>query len=407
MAQQQRPLAFLCIATYHKGMEFLRACKQAGNIVYLVTDKKLEHKEWGRENIDEIFYLENNTNTRENLENMVLGISYIMRSRYIDRIVSLDDFDVEKGALLRETFRIDGMGITTSQYFRDKLAMRMRAKSAGILVPPFSALFHDETITEYLKSVEGPWVIKPRSEASAAGIKKVHNLDEAWQVIHSLGNTRHNYLIEQFKPGDVFHVDGLFQEGKVIFDNASRYVNPPMEVAHQGGIFRSVSMPKDTADDKALKALNVEVMNAFRMQTSAFHSEYIKSREDGKFYFLETSARVGGANLVEMVEFATGINLWREWVNMETALATGKKYKLPKTSFSPAGIIVSLSRYEYPDMTPFDDDEIVWKMEKEQHIGLIVKAKKAERVMELLEKYTTMIRNDYHASAPSPDKPTD
>jgi hypothetical protein len=50
-----KELTFLCISTYFKGNEFLRACKQAGNRVFLLTNKKLEHRPWAREAVDEFF----------------------------------------------------------------------------------------------------------------------------------------------------------------------------------------------------------------------------------------------------------------------------------------------------------------------------------------------------------------
>jgi hypothetical protein len=57
-----------------------------------------------------------------------------MKSNQVDAIVALDDYDVEKTYLEPQ---IDGMGQTTGRYFRDKLAMRMRAKSCGISIPAF------------------------------------------------------------------------------------------------------------------------------------------------------------------------------------------------------------------------------------------------------------------------------
>ncbi|RYU97742.1 ATP-grasp domain-containing protein [Emticicia agri] len=397
---------FLCICTYYKGVEFLKACKAEGNTVYLLTNKKLESKAWPWESIDETFYLENIDNTFDTYSNIIKGLAHLMRAKKIDRIVALDDFDVEKAALAREHFRIPGMGQTTARYFRDKLAMRVQALSAGINVPPFSPLFHDVDITEYLNTTAAPWVIKPRSEASAAGIKKVHSFQEAWDTIHSLGEERHNYLIEQFKPGDVYHIDALTVGGKVIFSRCSQYLNTPFEVAHGGGIFRSVTVEHESKDEKALKKLNEQVMKAFGMKFSASHTEAIKCHEDGKFYFLETASRVGGANLAEMVEYSSGINLWREWAKIETAIATGGTYELPPVDDYYSGIIISLSSHQWPDYAPFNDPEIVWKMNEEYHVGLIVRSKKRERVMELMEKYAIMIRDlGYHASAPAPDKP--
>ena len=45
-------------------------------------------------------------------------------------------------------------------------------------------------------------------------------------------------------------------------------------------------------------------MKAMGLLRGVSHTEFIKSKADGKFYFLETSARVGGANLAELVEAA-------------------------------------------------------------------------------------------------------
>lgn len=399
-------MKFLCICTYFKGVEFLKSCKAEGNTVYLLTNKKLESKAWPWESIDETFYLENIDNTFDTYSNIINGLAHVMRTKKIDRIVALDDFDVEKAALAREHFRISGMGQTTARYFRDKLAMRVQAQHAGINVPPFSPLFHDLDITEYLQSTSAPWVIKPRSEASATGIKKVHSFQEAWDTIHSLGDERHNYLIEQFKPGDVYHIDALTVGGKVIFSSCNQYLNTPFEVAHGGGIFRSVTVQHDSKDEKALKKVNEQVMKAFGMKFSASHTEAIKCYEDGKFYFLETASRVGGANLAEMVEYSSGINLWREWAKIETTVATGEAYELPPVDNYYSGIIISLSSHQWPDYSPFNDPEIVWKMNDEYHVGLIVRSENRERVLALMEKYAIMIRDlGYHASAPVPDKP--
>ena len=172
------------------------------------------------------------------------------------------------------------MGQTTARYFRDKLAMRVKAEDSGIPVPAFSSLFNDEEVNEYAKKVSPPWVVKPRSEASATGIKKVNSVEELWEVINGLGEHRHSYLIEQFKPGAVFHVDALTADGKVKFARVSQYLNTPMEVAHGGGIFRSHVVSFGSPEDKALQKLNAEVMKAFGMQFSASHTEFIRCNDD-------------------------------------------------------------------------------------------------------------------------------
>ncbi|WP_426430551.1 ATP-grasp domain-containing protein [Winogradskyella sp. HB-48] len=395
----KKALNFLCISTYFKGEDFLRSCKAQGNNVFLLTKKKLEFEAWPWEAIDEVFYIED-----WNQNDITKGIAYTFRTIKFDRFVALDDFDVEKVALLREHFRMPGMGRTTAHYFRDKLAMRVKAKSEGVNVPEFTDLFHNDDINAYADTVSPPWLIKPRLEASATGIKKIHSKEELWQVINNLGDERDNYLVEKFAPGDVYHVDGLNVDGKVKFSRVSKYLDTPFEVAHGGGVFRSASCEIGSKTEKALQKMNADVMKAFGMKFGASHTEFIQSKATGELFFLETSSRVGGANLAEMVQYASGINLWAEWAKIEDANLRQIAYKLPKVKNQYAGIVVSLSRFEHPDTSSFTDKEIVWRMNKPWHIGLIVVSDSSERVMDLLNNYTQRIANEFHASAPAPDK---
>lgn len=405
LSVMQKP-SFLCIASYFKGNDFLRGMKSAGATVYLLTSKRHEDKAWATDAIDEIFYVQENEENEWNMDDVIAGMAWMMRSKRVDRIVALDDFDVEKAAQLREYFRIPGMGQTTAYHFRDKLAMRIEARDAGIPVPGFTALFNDEQIGEFTRNFPGPWIVKPRGQASATGMKKVHSESELWEHLNSLGDKRHQYLVEQFKPGDVYHVDALTLGGKVIFARASRYLSTPFEVAHGGGIFRSATVPFGSDDDKKLLKINADVMHAFGMMYSASHTEFIKVHETGEIVFLETSSRVGGAHLAEMVEASSGINLWKEWAILEVAVATGTEYKLPAVRNNHAGIIVSLTRQEWPDTGNFNDPEIAWRMQSmSYHIGLIVQSDSEERILSLLDDYAQRVQSDYHASAPAPDKP--
>src|SRR4029077_12585173 len=88
------------------------------------------------EAIDEMFYMPDTDRTWDRTD-LFKAISYVARHREIERIVALDDFDVEVAAALREHLRVPGMGESTVRYFRDKLSMRMKAQEAGIPVPEF------------------------------------------------------------------------------------------------------------------------------------------------------------------------------------------------------------------------------------------------------------------------------
>lgn len=387
---------FLCISNYFKGADFLINLKKLGNKVYLVTSEKLKDKPWPHQHIDEIFYMEGQ-DVDWNLEHLLLGVGNFMKSTKIDAIVALDDYDVEKATYLRENLRIDGMGQTTGRYFRDKLAMRMRAKSCGIPIPAFCSLFNDHDINTFAETIEAPWVLKPRSEASATGIIKIHDKESLWININEMGNNRFKYLLEQFKPGDVYHCDSLISDRKVIFSLTSKYLATPMEISQDGGVFRSANIKYNSEDDIAIKKLNEQVMKGFGLKHGAAHTEFIKSNEDGQIYFLETSSRVGGAHLAEMVAEASNINLWKEWAAIENGLVKADKYVLPKVKKGYAGIVLTLSKFQHPNLSSFLDPEVCFKVPLEYHAGLIIKSDNQQRVLELLEDYDNRLANDFTA----------
>mgnify|MGYP005751504703 FL=1 len=393
---------FLCISNYFKGNAFLTALKKQGNRVFLVTTEQLKDKPWAFEYIDEVFYMPGQ-DLDWDMDLLLKGVGGLMKDHKIEAIIALDDYDVEKAAFLRENLRIPGMGQTTGRYFRDKLAMRMRAKDAGIRVPAFSSLFNNEDINHFADTVPAPWVLKPRSEASAHGIIKVHDKDTLWQKIDELGENRVYYLVEQFKPGDVYHADGLQVDGKNLFLTVSKYLATPMEISQGGGIFRSANIKYGSDDDKAIRKVNDQIMKAFGLKNGASHTEFIKCREDGEIYFLETASRVGGAHLAEMVEAATDVNLWAEWAKIEDAVAKGNKYQLPKVKKGYAGIILTLSPFEHPDLSGFDDAEVCFRVPLEYHAGLIVKSPKQERVMQLLDSYADRFSREFSTSAAAPE----
>ena len=389
---------FLCISCEYKGAEFIEQAAAMGHRVYLVTSEQTRDDPWPFDLLSDVYYMPEKDGRLWNLDVLKQGVAHIMKSVKIDRMIALDDYDVMKVAFLREEFRMPGMGQTTARHFYDKLAMRIEAEHAGLPVPGFSSLFHDNDINHFLNNSRGPWFVKPRSDAGTLGITKVHDLEEFWRHAETLGDDRHKYLIEEYTPGSVFHVDSLSHNNKKLFTRASEYLTPPFNVAHGGGIFQSCTLDKDDAVAKKLVKLNNDVLNAFGMKHGASHSEYIIS--EGKIYFLETSARVGGANLSVLVEKATGINLWREWARIESAVLSDTKYELPDVRQDNGGIIASLSRHERPDYSLYNDPEIVWRLDKSHHIGFVFAHEQRERILEILNKYSNIIATDFHASVP-------
>ncbi|HYM77861.1 MAG TPA: ATP-grasp domain-containing protein [Candidatus Dormibacteraeota bacterium] len=395
-----RPLTFLCITTYEKGQEFMRECKRQGCRVILLTAEKLRDADWPRESLDETYYLPEEIPVAD----IVKAVTHLARNEKLNRIVALDEFDMETAAAVREHLRIPGMGLTTMRYFRDKLAMRMRALDRHVRVPDFVPAVNHDDIRYYLDHVPGPWVLKPRQEASAIGIKKIHAAEELWPVLEQLGDKQSTYLLEKFVPGDVYHVDSVVSENEVVFANVSKYGKPPMNVAH-GGVFTTFTVPRGSEDDAALRAINRDLIAALGLVRGVAHAEFIRAHADGNFYFLECAARVGGAYINEMVEAATGINLWREWARIEVAGGDGS-YVLPPVCEDYAGVILSLARQEDPDTSSYSDPEVHLRIKKHHHAGLVLKSSDPQRIPTLLEVYARRFAEEFLAVEPPRDKPT-
>lgn len=389
----------LCVATYFKGEAFLIRAKEEGCHVILLTAASLLNDPWPRTHIDEVFGLTNHNDRRAVLN----GVSYLCRDRMIDRVVALDDFDVETAAHIREHLRMKGLGDSDARLYRDKLAMRVRAREAGVRIPAFTGILHYEHVRDFLARVPPPWLLKPRGEASAIGIQKHDDADAVWRAIDALGDNQSFYLIEQMVPGDLYHVDSLMADGKVAFACPSRYHRPLFDVYHGGGAYATRTLPADRPEYAALLRANEQLLTGFGYDRGASHTEFMRAHADGEFYFIETSARVGGANTAEMVEAATGINLWGEWAKLEAEY--DKPYVVPPCKRRHAGTIISLARQDKPDTTAFTDPEIVYRLDKRQHVGFVVASDSSERVDDLLEQYIERIRRDFLMILPASERP--
>jgi len=398
---ENRPLTILCVSSYEKGQEFLRTSKAIGCRVLLLTVEKLRDADWPRDSIDEMFFMPEELTVKE----LINAVSFVARSQPIDRIVALDEFDMENVSALREHLRIPGMGLTTVRYFRDKLAMRARAQEVGIAVPEFVPVLNYDALREFMARVPAPWLLKPRSQASGIGMKKIHEPSELWPWLDQLGDRQSTYLLEQFVPGSVYHVDSVASEREVVFAEAHAYGAPPLETSHQGGVFTTRTLPRDSPEVKTLLDINRKVLDELGFLRGVTHAEFLKAHADGKFYFLEVAARVGGAYISDVMEAATDINLWREWARLE--VGAGKQpYHLPPTSHDYAGVIVSLARQERPDTSAYNDPEIVHRITKYHHAGFLLKSPRPERIEELLDSYSKRFQADFLAMQPVPERPS-
>jgi biotin carboxylase len=394
----------LCIASFFKGNDFIREAAAQGTRVVLLTREKLLGENWARESLDELLALPGKTSVSAYL----MAATHIARTRRITRVVALEEYDIVTAAHLREHLCVPGLGATTARCFQDKLAMRARGRVLGLPQPEFVQLLNYEAIDQFMKSNSPPWMLKPRIGASSMGMRKLSEPEAVWSAIRELDRREalHErsdfHLLEKYEPGNVYHVDSLIVAGKIVFTNVAQYGAPPFDIA-RGGVNTSGTVPYAAKTRKDLLALNARLLPGFGIDRGVTHAEFIERSEtkpaQDRFYFLEVAARVGGAFTAETMEAATGINFWREWAKIESATKE-KPYRLPKTRKEYGGIAMSLARQESPDTSAYDDSEIVLRVVKPNHVGLIIRTKRHQRMIELLDQYVARFNHDFTAVVP-------
>jgi biotin carboxylase len=392
----------VCIASDFKGNDFLEECQNAGWHTTLVTREKLLDEPWVWTSLNNVKTVPNDAK----VEDYIRAATNVAGSQPVHRVVGLDEFDQLTASMTREHLQLGGMSTSQTLRFRDKLTMRNIASAHGIACPEFIGAFNSAAINEYLDRVPAPWIVKPRNEVSAFGIRKCETKDEVWAQLTDLDgrNTWRDhpsqYQIERFIAGDVYHVDSIVNDGKILASGISKYGKPPFSVTHGGGVFTTSTVPYKSKERKELEKINEQLLNAFNYQKGVAHAEFLHSEADGKFYLLEVACRVGGAYIANVHDYACGFNLWREWAKLEIATPENP-YKLPKLRKEFAGVILSLANSDEPDSSAYNDTEIVYRVIKKQHVGLIVCAKKHERVQELLESYSVRFIQDFTVVAPA------
>jgi biotin carboxylase len=271
-------------------------------------------------------------------------------------------------------------------------------------VPAFVGLLHHAEIHAFTSEVPAPWMLKPRTEASSTGIRKIHTPEQLWKEIEALGDRASHFLLERYLPGAVHHVDSIVIDGEVVFSEVHRNGIPPFDVSHGGGVFSTFTVERGSPDEQALQELNRKVLERFGLRRGVTHLEYIQGSEDGRMYFLEAGARVGGAHVADVVEAATGINLWAELADIEID-RDAAPYRLPPRRAEYGGLVQSLARSERPDLSAYNDPEVTGTIEDRYHAGIVVRSPEPRRVRELLDAYARRFAHDFLAVMPHYELP--
>ena len=230
--------------------------------------------------------------------------------------------------------------------------MRVKAQDHGLPVPGFVHVLNDDRIREFCARVPPPWFLKPRHQAGAIGIRKISTEDELWAASKRSATPARTILLEPSSLATSFTSTRSSLSARSSWRSRARYGTPPFDVSHSGGVFTTRLLDPGGARATEVLALHERRACSSSVSCAACRTPSSSAAADGRFYFLETAARVGGAHIAELVEAAAGFNLWPEWAKIEVAGAKSP-YAPPTPRRDHAGLLVSLARQSSPDLSAY------------------------------------------------------
>ncbi|MCX0242535.1 ATP-grasp domain-containing protein [Streptomyces drozdowiczii] len=218
-----------------------------------------------------------------------------------DLVVALSEYDLLPAARVREALGVPGPRVADVLPTRDKVVMKAAVAAAGLRTPRYAPLAR-----ALASGVEwtGRTVLKPLAGASSEGVTAYPTVREALDAVRggAVAVDVDDHEVEEFVEGDVVHVDGVLADGRPLAVQASRYVGTCLGYA-QGAPLGSlqVDTPPATVD------FTLACLRAVGITEGPFHLEAIETA-DGPV-FLEVGARVGGADVSDTFELATGVHM--------------------------------------------------------------------------------------------------
>lgn len=249
---------------------------------------------------------------------------YLNKYGTLDWVESHNEFWLELQADLRSHFNIPGLQASQIHEIKRKSEMKKIYKKAGMRVADGELVTDLQAALKFIEKVGYPVIAKPDTGVGAEGCHKIHNELELFMFFEDKPHA--DYLMEEFIHGSLCSFDGLTnQQGKIIYHTVHMYNIGVEELRrHKGeGFYYSlIDIPPELED------IGRKTVAAFPVKASFFHLEFFKTK-DG-YIPLEVNIRPPGAFIFDMCNFASDIDLYKQWcevlLNNPSEMNHQKKY---------------------------------------------------------------------------------
>jgi len=182
-----------------------------------------------------------------------------------------------------------------------EVAQQLRPVLSGQLLVTIAAGIRTQDLSRWLGGYSRVVRVMPNTPALVrAGVSALYAMPEV--------------SVEEFIEGSEFTYDAVTIDGKPVFESVTQYHPPPL----QGRTLEWISPAQITLRDPYIPAtqcgvaLGRQVLEALHMGTGFAHMEWFKNRR-GEAVFSEIACRSGGGKLMDALNFANDIDIYREW----------------------------------------------------------------------------------------------
>ena len=247
-------------------------------------------------------------------EGAVLAALHGLRQHaQIDQVECLWEPYMILAARIREVFGLPGLTVAQTVPFRDKERMKQAIDAAGIRTPRHASTTTVAGVWEAAERIGYPLIVKP---IAGAGSADTYRVDSATELAEVLPFLRHvpEVSVEEFVDGEEFTYDTVCAGGEVLFENMLWYRPRPLQMKMHEWIspvsiaLRDISVPHLAAG----RTMGREVIAALGFQTGFTHMEWYR-KADGEAVFGEIGARVAGARIADLINYATDGDVYAAW----------------------------------------------------------------------------------------------
>ena len=263
------------------------------------------------------------------------------------------DFAVVCINYVAEKMGLPGNGIATTAQCTNKFVMRETLKCGGVPVPGFTKFSAGGNVSDVLKGLSCPLIVKPTDRSGSRAVHLVTNIDELEIALKDAVETSFSKeaIVEEYVLGPEYSCESVSQNGvhhtlaitKKFTSGAPYFV----EIAHR--------QPCDI-DESLLPGVIEQIHKALTVlgiKDSASHAEF-RLQPNGMVQFMEIGARMGGGRIgSDLTMLSTGIDFLKATIQV----ALGQEVDLNRVhGQQAAGIKFFLSEEEIANFDPASVD---------------------------------------------------